>query len=150
MQKKELYEKAILEIGDRNKDLTDKDLVSKMATVAAVLKDNMDHYLWCGFYFAEEGEMMAGPYQGPSACPNISYDGVCGESAKKKDSVVVPNVHDFPGHIVCDERSMSEIVVPIKDERGEVVAVFDVDCEQENGFDDVDKEYLNKIMSNLL
>ena len=71
--------------------------------------------------------MIIGPYQGTAACPNIAYSGVCGASAKKKETLVVPDVHKFPGHIPCDERSNSEIVVPLFDKQGRVIAVFDVD-----------------------
>ncbi len=147
-RKKELYGKALLEIKERVKDV--ESVVPRMATVAAVLKNTMPHYFWCGFYFAEEKEMIIGPYQGSSACPNIAYSGVCGASAKKKKTVVVPDVHEFPGHIACDERSNSEIVVPLLDDEGRVIAVFDVDSSQLNAFDEVDKEYLEKLMPVLL
>ena len=148
MDKKELYEKAITEIKERNKDID--SLVPKMATVAAVLKNTIPYYIWCGFYFAEENEMIVGPYQGNVACPNIAYSGVCGESAKKKDTVIIPDVHKFPGHIVCDERSNAEIAVPITDKEGRTIGVFDVDSSELNAFDEVDKEYLEKIMKLLV
>lgn len=140
--KKELYEKSLEEIKDRIKDVD--SVVSRMATIVAVLKNNIPYYFWCGFYFAEEGEMVIGPYQGSTACPNISYEGVCGTSAKKKDTLVVPNVHEFPGHIICDVRSQSEIVVPLIDDRDMVIAVFDVDSSELNAFDDVDRDFLEK------
>jgi len=147
-KKKELYEGALKEIKERVKGVD--NIVSRMATVASVLKNSMPHYFWCGFYFAEEGEMVIGPYQGSTACPNISYDGVCGSSAKKKESVVVKNVHEFPGHIACDERSNSEIVVPLLDSRGMVIAVFDVDSSELDAFDDIDEEFLQKRIMPLL
>jgi len=146
--KKELYEKSLEEIKDRVKDVD--SVVSRMATIAAVLKNNIPYYLWCGFYFAEEGEMVVGPYQGTVACPNISYDGVCGESAKNKESTVVPDVHAFPGHIVCDVRSNSEIVVPLLDDNGMVIAVLDVDSSEKNAFDEVDREFLEKYIMPIL
>lgn len=140
--KKELYEDALKEIKERVKDVD--SVVSRMATVVSVLRNNMPHYFWCGFYFAEEGEMVIGPYQGSTACPNISYGGVCGTSAKNKKSLIVPDVHKFPGHITCDERSNSEIVVPLIDERGIVIAVLDVDSSELNAFDDFDRKFLEK------
>jgi len=147
-KKRELYGKAYAEIKEKVKGVD--SVVPRMATVAAVLKDIMPHYFWCGFYFAEEDEMIIGPYQGSLACANISYTGVCGSSAKKKETVVVPNVHEFPGHIACDERSNSEIVVPLLDDQGRVIAIFDVDSSEIGAFDDIDKEFLEKLMPVLL
>src|SRR3989338_9898251 len=106
-QKEELYKKAIKEIETRILTLEKGIIVPRMATIVAVLYEKMPHYLWCGFYFAEEKEMVIGPYQGTVACPNIGYSGVCGTSAKKKKTLIVPDVHEFKGHIVCDERSNS-------------------------------------------
>jgi L-methionine (R)-S-oxide reductase len=147
-KKRELYEKAIGEIKERVSGV--ESVVPRMATVAAVLKDIMPYYFWCGFYFSEEKEMIVGPYQGSTACPNIAYSGVCGASVKNKETVLVPNVHNFPGHIACDERSNSEIVVPLLDDQGRVIAVFDVDSSQLGAFDEIDKEFLEKLMPVLL
>ena len=138
--KRELYERAVAEIKDRVKEV--ESVVPRMATVVSVLKNTMPYYSWCGFYFAEEDEMIIGPYQGSTACPNIPYSGVCGTSAKRRETVIVPDVHEFPGHIACDERSESEIVVPLLDSAGRVIAVFDVDSFNCCAFDEVDKEYL--------
>lgn len=146
--KKTLYEQSIAEIKERVKNVD--SIIPRMATVASVLKNIMPHYSWCGFYFAEENEMIIGPYQGSTACPNISYSGVCGASAKRKETVIVPDVHKFPGHIACDERSKSEIVVPLTDSGGRVIAVFDVDSFHCCAFDDLDKEYLESILPVLL
>lgn len=147
--KEELYQEALKEIEIKINKVKG-DIIPKMATVSAVLKEKLPHYLWCGFYFAEEGELVVGPYQGSVACPNIAYTGVCGTSAKKKQTLVVPDVHKFPGHIVCDTHSKSEIVVPIIDEEKRVIGVFDVDSSQTNAFDEIDKKYLEKIMPLLL
>lgn len=144
----ELYEKALTEIKERVGKV--ESVVPRMATVASVLKNTMPHFFWCGFYFAEENEMIIGPYQGTTACPSIAYTGVCGTAARKKDTLIVPNVHEFPGHIACDERSKSEIVVPIIDKRGMVIAVLDADSTELGAFDSIDKEYLEKIMPILL
>mgnify|MGYP001571622122 FL=1 len=92
--KKSLYEGALAEIKERVMEVD--SIVPRMATMASVLKNTMPHYFWCGFYFAEENEMIIGPYQGSTACPNIAYTGVCGTSAKKKETVIVRNVHEFP------------------------------------------------------
>ena len=147
-KKNELYTDALKEIKERVKKV--ESVVPRMATVASVLKNSMPHYFWCGFYFAEENEMIIGPYQGNTACPNISYSGVCGASAKRKETVIVPDVHKFPGHIACDERSESEIVVPLTDSGGRVIAVFDADSFHLSAFDELDKEYLESILPILL
>lgn len=148
--KSKLYEEAIEEIQSRLETLEKGIIVPRMATVAAVLKEKMPHYLWCGFYFAEENEMVVGPYQGRIACPNIAYSGVCGTSVKKRETLVVPDVHEFPGHIVCDETAKSEIVVPIYGENGMIIGVFDVDSKHPKAFDEVDRKYLERLMPLLL
>ncbi len=146
--KKTLYEKAIVEIKERVKDV--ESIVPRMATMTSVFKNTLPHYFWCGFYFAEEKEMIIGPYQGSTACPNIAYTGVCGTSAKKKETVIVKDVHKFPGHIACDERSQSEIVVPLIDSGGRIIAVFDADSTHLKAFDEIDKKYLEEAMPILL
>lgn len=140
--KMELYKKSLEEIKDRVKDVD--SLVSRMATVVSVLRTHLPYYFWCGFFFAEEGEMVIGPYQGSTACATIGYQGVCGTAAANKESLVIPNVHKFKGYIACDERSNSEIVVPLIDEHDIVIAVLDVDSTQLSAFDDVDKDFLEK------
>jgi GAF domain-containing protein len=138
-----LYNKSLKEIIEKVKDVD--SLVSRMATVAAVLRTHLSYYFWCGFYFAEEKNMVVGPYQGSTACANIGYEGCCGTAAKNKETLIVPNVHEFPGHVACDERSNSEIVVPLIDrEHGVVIAVLDVDSTVLNAFDEVDKDFLEK------
>ncbi|MBS3080633.1 GAF domain-containing protein [Candidatus Pacearchaeota archaeon] len=140
-EKKRLYELALKEIHERVKGVD--SLVPRMATVSSILKNIIPYYSWCGFYFAEENEMIVGPYQGTAACANIAYSGVCGTAAKNKKTVVVPNVHEFPGHITCDTRSNSEIVVPIIEDNM-VIAVLDVDSVLLNAFDDIDKKFLEE------
>lgn len=148
--KRRIYEKSIEEINAQIATLEKGIIVPRMATLVAVLKEKMPHYLWCGFYFAEEKQMIAGPYQGVVACPSIAYTGVCGTAARKKATLIVPDVHKFPGHIVCDERSNSEIVVPLKDRKGRVIAVLDVDSAVKNAFNETDKKYLEGLMPMLL
>ncbi len=147
-EKIELYNKALEEIKERVNDVD--SLVSRMATAASVLRTHLPYYFWCGFYFAEEGEMVIGPYQGSTACANIGYQGVCGTAAKRKESIIVPNVHEFPGHIVCDERSNSEIVVPLIGENDMVIAVLDADSTELGAFDDVDKDFLERELMPIL
>ncbi len=147
-EKIEFYNRALEEIKERVNEID--SLVSKMATVASVLRTHLPYYFWCGFYFAEEDEMVIGPYQGSTACANIGYQGVCGTAAKKKESIIVPNVHEFPGHIACDERSNSEIVVPLIGENDMVIAVLDIDSTKLKAFDDVDKDFLEKELMPIL
>ncbi|PIN75712.1 hypothetical protein COV18_02595 [Candidatus Woesearchaeota archaeon CG10_big_fil_rev_8_21_14_0_10_37_12] len=143
--KKELYETALKDIRERLSKMDVQDIIPRMATVSAILKNTLPYYFWCGFYFAEEEDMVVGPYQGTVACAHIGYGGVCGEGTKTKKTVIVPNVHERSGHIPCDPASNAEIVVPlIKD--GETIAVFDVDSTEFNAFDETDKEYLESIM----
>lgn len=121
--------------------------LSKMATIAAVLHHKMDYFFWTGFYLMDNTELVAGPYQGPVACQLLQKNqGVCWSAVNKKETVIVPNVHDFPGHIACDGRSNSEIVVPVFNKQQQITAVLDVDSKVLNSFDETDKEGLEKIV----
>jgi GAF domain-containing protein len=118
-----------------------------MATVAALLYHKFDHYFWCGFYRRVGGDLVVGPYQGPLACQVLARGrGVCWEAVKRGEAVVVPDVHKFPGHIACDSRSLSEIVVPVRSAAGEVVAVLDVDSDKLDQFDEEDRQGLEAIV----
>jgi L-methionine (R)-S-oxide reductase len=121
-------------------------LQAAMATICAVLHAKMSHHFWTGFYFvAGEDELHAGPYQGPVACQILKGQGVCVQAVRTKKPVVVDNVSAFPGHIACDSRSKSEIVIPLlKEDR--VVAVFDVDSSDLSQFTEDDIEPLAKIL----
>ncbi len=135
---------------DQILDLTaDKpSVISRMATISAVLHHKMSGFFWTGFYLLEGGELMVGPYQGPLACLRLKKDtGVCWAGVKRKESVVVDDVHDFPGHIACSSLSNSEIVVPVFDNAGVVVGVLDVDSREFSNFDDDDRVGLEKIVS---
>jgi len=122
--------------------------VSSMATVAAVLYHKIDYFFWCGFYLLEEGRLHVGPYQGPLACQELAKDkGVCWAGINRGDVLVVPDVEAFPGHIACDSRSRSEIVVPLRNTGGKIVGVLDVDSTELNSFDEVDAEWLEKIIA---
>ncbi len=122
--------------------------LSRMATVAAVLHHKMDHFFWTGFYLLDEGKLIAGPYQGPVACQLLEKDrGVCWAAINKRESLIVPDVHAFDGHIACDSRSRSEIVVPLTDSKGEIAGVLDVDSKELKAFGETDRQGLEKILS---
>jgi L-methionine (R)-S-oxide reductase len=123
------------------------DHIAAMATVSAVLHAKMEDYFWCGFYFVRNNELVVGPYQGPPACQILTKpNGVCWASVLQVETLVVPDVHAFPGHIACDSRSNSEIVVPLLNPHKEVWAVLDVDSTQFNTFCEIDAHWLQKIV----
>lgn len=123
------------------------DRLARMATVAALLHHKMDGFFWTGFYILRNQKLVVGPYQGPVACQELEYGkGVCWASVLEKRTVVVENVHEFPGHIACDARSKSEIVVPVRDKAGDIIAVLDVDSADYSNFDDTDAVELEKII----
>lgn len=124
------------------------DLTANLANVAAALKETFQWW-WIGFYLVKENELVLGPFQGPVACTRIaSGKGVCGSSWVKKETIVVTDVEQFPGHIACSSASRSEIVVPVK--KGEqVVAVLDADSEHLSHFDEVDKQFLEQLCQRL-
>ncbi len=123
------------------------DVVSRMATVAAVLHHKMDGFFWTGFYLLNKGNLFVGPYQGPVACQVLAKDtGVCWTGINQGKTIVVPDVEQFPGHITCDSRSRSEIVVPIWDKEGQIIAVLDVDSKHLDQFDETDAAGLEKIV----
>lgn len=118
------------------------DPVAWMATAACLLKERFG-FLWVGFYRVVGEELRVGPYQGTLGCLRIPFgSGVCGSCARQQRTIVVPDVHDFPGHITCDVRARSEIVVPVHSRDGALRAVLDVDSDQEAAFDGVDQRYL--------
>jgi len=124
-----------------------RDPIAAMASVAAVLFDLLPAVSWAGFYRVVETELLRiGPYQGPVGCIEIDFDtGVCGAAAREKRTQVVRDVHVFPGHIACDSRTRSEIVVPVSDNQGILVAVLDLDSHHEAAFDQQDLEHLEEI-----
>jgi L-methionine (R)-S-oxide reductase len=123
------------------------DHIASMVTIAAVLHHKFDYFFWTGFYLLTEGELIVGPYQGPVACIKLKKDtGVCWAGVKRKETVIVPDVHEFPGHIACDSRSKSEIVVPLRDKTGNIIGVLDVDSKEFNSFDEEDKVGLERIV----
>jgi GAF domain-containing protein len=128
--------------------LKDKpNAVAAMATVVAVLHHKMGHFFWTGFYLLDKGELIVGPYQGSLACIRLKKEtGVCWAGVIRRETIVVPDVHAFPGHIACDSRSRSEIVVPLFSQNGEVVGVLDVDSKEYGSFDEQDAGGLRQIV----
>ena len=122
------------------------DSIARMANVAAVLHASFGFW-WTGFYRVIGNELVLGPFQGPVACMHIPFGkGVCGTAWQRNASVVVPDVEAFPGHIACSSASRSEIVVPVHDATGSVTAVLDIDSDKPATFDEVDREWLERIV----
>jgi len=129
----------------------ESDPVMIMSSIASVLHHTMPHYFWTGFYRVVGDELCVGPYQGTLACLKIQKGrGVCGEAWVSGETMIVDDVHEHPGHIACDARSASEIVVPLKDSNGLVIAVFDIDSTMPAAFDKVDQSALESMMDGLL
>lgn len=123
---------------------SESDLISNMANVSSMIHHTFGFW-WTGFYIVKAGQLVLGPFQGPVACTRIGFGkGVCGTSWERKETVIVTDVDLFPGHIACSSLSRSEIVVPIF-RNGEVYAVLDIDSKELSTFDEVDKEWLEKI-----
>lgn len=143
MNKKEIYQELFEQIKALIKN--ENDIIANMANIAAVLHERF-HFWWTGFYRVVNNELILGPFQGPIACTRIPYGkGVCGTSWKNASSIIVEDVHQFPGHIACSSASNSEIVVPMF-KNNEVVAVLDIDSEKFATFDETDKEWLERII----
>jgi GAF domain-containing protein len=122
------------------------DLIANLANIAAVLKEALGVF-WVGFYIKKGNQLVLGPFQGPVACTRIDFDkGVCGYAYTTRETVIVPDVEEFPGHIACSSASRSEIVLPIFDPAGEVCAVLDADSDKTNDFSQVDAEGLRVIV----
>ncbi len=122
------------------------DPMGRMATAAAVLHAKMPGFFWTGWYLLRDGALTVGPYQGSLACLVLkAHTGVCWAALDRGESVIVPDVHAFAGHIACDSRSRSEIVVPLRDATGAVVGVLDVDSESPARFDEADREGLEAV-----
>ncbi len=118
----------------------ERDMIANAANMSALINQFLPSLNWAGFYFMRGGELVLGPFQGKTACVRIAVGrGVCGTAVERRESIVVPDVHAFPGHIACDSASRSELVVPlIKD--GRVLGVLDLDSPNPNRFDDEDRE----------
>ena len=124
------------------------DPLARMATISALLHHKMPHFFWTGFYRLIEDRLVVGPYQGPLACAILDGPGgVCWACVGQEKSILVPDVHAFAGHVACDARSQSEIVIPVRDTEDQIVAVLDVDSDQPDAFTEVDRSGLEKIVA---
>ena len=152
MTKAEMYTQTAKEIAAVLDGETNN--IARMATVSCLLSEAFDYYFWTGFYLvdpAKPEELVVGPYQGTLGCLRIPFSrGVCGAAAKTQEVQIVHDVHEFPGHIACDVRSQSEIVVPVYAPDGSLFAVFDVDSSEIGSFDEGDAKGLASILKNLI
>lgn len=148
--KKAAYEQAIAEI-----DATlvgETNTILKMVSINCLLKTHLTYYYWVGFYMVNgERKLSVGPYQGTMGCLHIDFSkGVCGRAARAKKTQIVTDCHALDqgtAHIACDPNAQSEIVLPVFNDKKELIAVFDVDSSLKNSFDEVDKEYLERILA---
>nr|WP_282101885.1 GAF domain-containing protein [Thalassospira xiamenensis] len=141
-------EKELISITEGEKNVT-----ALMATVSCILAQKFDYYFWTGFYIVDpekENELVVGPYQGTLGCLRIPFGrGVCGTAAATLETQLVEDVHAFPGHIACDSRSNSEIVVPVLNVQGQLIAVLDVDSVDIGSFDETDRVALETLMQRI-
>jgi GAF domain-containing protein len=144
MEKSEAYKWAAKRV--RAQVQRQVDRIATLANTAAILKEYFPSFFWVGFYFVREDHLILGPFQGPPACVKLGLGkGVCAAAAAQKQTILVPDVHQFPGHVACDARSRSEIVVPVFDTRDTLQAVLDVDSENLSAFDELDATGLQQI-----
>ena len=145
-KKKGRYERMYIQLREL---LTKTDYpVSRMATIAAVVHHKMEGFFWTGFYLLKDGKLLVGPYQGPAACQELERDkGVCWSGINENKTIIVPDVEKFEGHIACDSRSRSEIVIPVRDRKGKILGVLDVDSKNPDHFDETDAVGLERIVS---
>ena len=142
--KLELYQNLVLQL--RSLLAGERDFIANAANFASLLYHSLPELNWAGFYLLKDKELVLGPFQGKPACVRIAVGkGVCGVAAAQRETVIVPNVHEFPGHIACDSASNSEIVVPLQKD-GRLLGVLDLDSPQFARFDEEDAEGLNKLV----
>jgi L-methionine (R)-S-oxide reductase len=128
----------------------EKNPIANLSNASALLNQFLDRINWVGFYLMEGNELVLGPFQGLPACVRIAVGrGVCGTAVAKKETIVVEDVHQFPGHIACDAASLSEIVIPLI-KNGEVIGVLDIDSPEKARFDEVDKQKLEEFVEVLI
>ena len=138
------YDEIVPQIGSLV--FSEMDLIANLANITAVLREAFG-FLWVGFYLARDGQLVLGPFQGPLACTRIKFDeGVCGHAFTTRETVIVANVDEFPGHIMCSSAARSEIVLPIFDRSGGVFGVLDVDSDKVDDFSPTDAEGLGRIV----
>ncbi|HMS64133.1 MAG TPA: GAF domain-containing protein [Ignavibacteria bacterium] len=150
LSKKEQYESILPQINSLIEG--ESNFLVNITNITSVIKYSFDNILWAGFYFIDkenQNELLIGPFQGRVPCTRIPIgNGVCGASAERKETIIVEDVGKFPGHIVCDSLSRSEIVVPVI-KANKVIGVLDIDSELLNNFDETDKKYLEKLIENI-
>lgn len=140
------YKRIYLQIEELLKKSNDE--LAHMATINAILYHKIDYFFWCGFYRLVEGTLIVGPYQGPVACQILEKNkSFFWSSINQKKTIIVSDVHLFAGHIGCDSRSQSEIVIPYFDKNGQIKGVLDIDSKEKESFDEIDAAYLEKIIS---
>lgn len=143
-RKRERYGRVAQQL--RELFVSTEDPIARMATAAALLHAKIAGFFWTGWYLLRSGELTVGPYQGSLACLVLPpHQGVCWAGVDRGGAVIVPDVHAFPGHIACDSRSRAEIVIPLRDNAGNVVGVLDVDSEHPGHFDEADREGLEAV-----
>ncbi|OYU94972.1 MAG: diguanylate cyclase [Bacteroidetes bacterium B1(2017)] len=125
----------------------EEDLIANLSNFCAALKEAFNWW-WVGFYFVKADQLVLGPFQGPVACTRIAFGkGVCGSAWQQQKTIIVPDVHEFPGHIACSSASLSEIVLPVFGSNQTVVAVLDIDSEHLSTFDELDQKYLLELLA---
>lgn len=145
LNKEEKYQLVVQQAKGLTED--EPNVIANLANLAALLKSTFNFW-WVGFYLVDNDELVLGPFQGPVACTRIGFGkGVCGSSWKEEKTLVVDDVHAFPGHIACSSESNSEIVVPVFNANNKVGMVLDVDSEHFNHFDSIDQKYLEELCS---
>jgi GAF domain-containing protein len=123
------------------------DESSRRASIIAILHHKMNYFFWTGYYLLRDGELVVDHYQGPVACMKLAQNkGVCWAAINQQKAIIVEDVHTFPGHIACDSRSNSEIVIPLRNTEGEIMGVLDVDSVDNGSFDEIDAKYLDEIL----
>jgi GAF domain-containing protein len=148
MEKEKKYQLLVEQV--RSLVEGEDDAISVMANVSAAIHEAMGFW-WTGFYIERDGMLRLGPFQGPVACYRIPHGrGVCGTAYERRQTVIVPDVEQFPGHIACSSLSRSEIVVPVFAADGSVRAVLDIDSRDLNTFDETDRHYLEQIVKLLI
>ena len=129
---------------------TTNDPIARMATISAILYHKMPDFFWVGFYLLKNDRLIVGPYQGSLACQELEKDkGVCWTAIRRKETIIVPDVNKFPGYIACNQKTKSEIVIPVKNSNNKIIGAFDIDSKLYNNFDETDAVELGKIVANL-
>ena len=145
MEKAKRYERIYIQL--KSLLLKSDDLEARMCSIVALLHHKMNQFFWTGFYCLRDGKLIVRTYQGSVACMELKKDiGVCWAGINQNRTIVVNDVEQFPGHIACDSRSKSEIVIPLRDKTGKIIGVLDIDSKELNTFDEIDAHWLGKIV----